>query len=126
MQIAAVFIAAVGLILLSTLCLSIPNTATSGKLYRNSIMGLRTTQTKKSDAAWLQGHKEAAPILKVTGMLVIALTAVLLISAFFVQDVPFVSLTTGAISYVLAIGGIIWAAVIADKAAKKVNNQVAA
>lgn len=82
MPIAAALIASMGLVILSALCLTISKTATSGTLHRNSAIGIRTSETKKSDAAWESGHREAAPILKVTGLIIIPLAAFLLVSSF--------------------------------------------
>ena len=123
MPIAATLIASMGLVILSALCLTISKTATSGTLHRNSAIGIRTSETKKSDAAWESGHREAAPILKVTGLIIIPLAAFLLISSFFADE--FLPLATGALAYVITIGGSVWATAVAHKAAKEVNTRQA-
>ncbi|UWF03665.1 SdpI family protein [Corynebacterium diphtheriae bv. gravis] len=83
MPIAAALSASVGLILLSVLCLTLPKVAMSGNIQRNSAIGIRTKETKKSDSAWLEGHRKATPILQATGIITLGITAILLVSSFF-------------------------------------------
>ena len=72
-----------------------------------ALLAFRTPETQKSDAAWESGHRAAVPILKATGFITIPLTAILFISSFFA----------------VAIGGILWGTVVANKAPKEVNTR---
>lgn len=120
MPIAAALSASVGLILLSVLCLTLPKVAMSGNIQRNSAIGIRTKETKKSDSAWLEGHRKATPILQATGIITLGITAILLVSSFFQAFLPVVS---GILAYGVLFAGFIAGAVVANKAAKNVNIQ---
>lgn len=120
MPIAAALSASVGLILLSVLCLTLPKVAMSGNIQRNSAIGIRTKETKKSDSAWLEGHRKATPILQATGIITLGITAILLVSSFFQAFLPVVS---GILAYGVLFAGFIAGAVVVNKAAKNVNIQ---
>ena len=61
------------------------------------------------------------PILKATGFITIPLTAILFISSFFANDL--FQLVAGTLGYAVAIGGILWGTVVANKAPKEVNTR---
>lgn len=84
-----------------------------------ALLAFRTPETQKSDAAWESGHRAAVPILKATGFITIPLTAILFISSFFANDL--FQLVAGTLGYAVAIGGILWGTVVANKAPKEVN-----
>lgn len=119
----AALIASVGLVIVSILCLTIPENAVSGKVPRNSAIGIRTTETKKSDEGWNVGHRAAARILKRTGIVALILTGALLLSSFFGDAMSVVAVTCGVLGYVMIIGGLCWAAVVANNAAKEINHK---
>ncbi|MDN8624935.1 MULTISPECIES: SdpI family protein [Corynebacterium] len=123
MPVVAALIASVGLVIVSVLCLTLPGNAASGKVPRNSAIGIRTTETKKSDEGWNVGHRAAARILKRTGIVALILTAALLFSSFFRGEMSVVAVTCGVLGYVVVIGGLCWAAVVANNAAKEINHQ---
>ncbi|AEX68790.1 SdpI family protein [Corynebacterium diphtheriae] len=123
MPIAAALSASVGLILLSVLCLTLPKVAMSGNIQRNSAIGIRTKETKKSDSAWLEGHRKATPILRATGIITLGITAILLVSSFFQAFPPLLPVVSGILAYGVLFAGFIAGAVVANKAAKNVNIQ---
>ncbi|PZR04122.1 SdpI family protein, partial [Corynebacterium kroppenstedtii] len=99
--------------------------ATSGTISRNSAIGIRTPETKKSDDGWVGGHKAATPILKGAGIVTLVITAVLIISSFFGDRMTVLTITSAILGYSVAIGGICWAAVVANNAAKTINQKKA-
>lgn len=123
MPVVAALIASVGLVIVSVLCLTLPGKAVSGKVPRNSAIGIRTTETKKSDQGWDAGHRAAAPILKRTGVVALILTGALLFSSFFRGEMSVVAVTCGVLGYAMIIGGLCWAAVVSNNAAKEINHQ---
>ncbi|MBY0794352.1 SdpI family protein [Corynebacterium parakroppenstedtii] len=123
MQVVAALIASVGLVIVSALCLIIPENAVSGKVPRNAAIGIRTAETKKSDEGWNVGHRAAEPILKRTGIVALILTGALLFSSFFRGEMSVVAVTCGVLGYVVVISGLCWAAVVANNAAKEINHQ---
>ncbi|PSK98963.1 SdpI/YhfL family protein [Murinocardiopsis flavida] len=60
---APLFSAAVGIASVSGVAHHVQHATTQGGLGRNSAVGLRTSITKSSDAAWAAGHQAAAPWL---------------------------------------------------------------
>ena len=70
----------VGLVFLSLIIHFVRNEAVSGRLDRNSAIGIRTKATRSSDAAWLAGHRAAGPWLLVTAITgyVAGLTAIVI------------------------------------------------
>lgn len=119
---AAALIASIGLVTLSILCLSLSKAATAGSIHRNSAIGIRTRGTNKSDEAWVHGHREAAPVLKATGFIIVPLTAVFFISSLAAEDAPLLALVFGPLAYAAAIGGILWGTAVAHKAAQEINS----
>ena len=79
--------------------------AVASTIPRNGSLGIRTRQTKRSDAAWKRGHEAAAPRLRAYGYVDIALAIIL-------------------IAYATTIGGFINCAAIANAAAKEKGDTV--
>lgn len=70
----------VGLVFLSLIIHFVSNQAVSGKLDRNSAIGIRTKATRSSEYAWLAGHRAAGPWLLATAITgyVAGLTAIVI------------------------------------------------
>lgn len=68
--------AGLALVFGALLVMAVAYASADGKLSRNVAVGLRTNQTMKSDAAWLQSHREVAPLLKTSSWVVIGIALV--------------------------------------------------
>ena len=89
-------------------------------LERNDLIGLRTRATKASDESWRVGHAAARPVLgavAVTGVLLLVTTA--LAYAFSRPEVWPAAAVAGP-GAALTFGMLIYASVLADRAAKGV------
>ena len=78
---------------------------------------------RKSDEDWDAGHRAAASILKGTGIVALILTGALLLSSFFGGEMSVVAVTCGVLGDAVINGGMCWAAVVANNAAKEINHQ---
>ncbi|WP_237204878.1 SdpI family protein [Rothia nasimurium] len=67
------------LLLLGGLFLTIARMGAAGTLRRNGLVGVRTTATMQSDAAWYAAHKAIAPTLRACAWAQIVGAAVVLI-----------------------------------------------
>ncbi|WP_237185587.1 SdpI family protein [Rothia nasimurium] len=67
------------LLLLGGLFLTIARMGAAGTLRRNGLVGIRTTATMQSDAAWYAAHKAIAPVLRICAWAQIVGAAVVLI-----------------------------------------------
>lgn len=84
---------------------AIARMSANGSLIRNGAVGIRTSKTQASDAAWEAGHKAAAPVMRGSGVVSLALGVALVISGFmWPGDVP--SLTTVAL-FVVGYGAVL-------------------
>lgn len=121
MLLVAALNAALGLIIVGAVCLSIPKDAASGKISRNAAIGIRTRETKKTEEGWRAGHLAATPILTTTGKASLIIAAVLVVLGFFGEKLSTLTITVGVLGYVVVIGGVLWAKVVANGAAKAAN-----
>ncbi|MGO2783249.1 MAG: SdpI family protein [Corynebacterium variabile] len=121
MVLAPSLIAAVGILLLGYLVIDVAESSLKGKNPRNGSYGIRTRETKKSDVAWSEGHKKAAPILKSTGIVSIGIAAVLIVVAIFLNSYPIFAIIVGALGYIVILAGLIRAAIVANSAARRIN-----
>lgn len=124
MLFAAALYAAFGLVIVSALCLMIPQQAASGKVSKNIAVGIRTRETKKSEEAWQAAHLAVMPILKATGIVGLIITGVLIISALFGEKMSTVTVTSGILGYIVTIGGVLVARFHAHNVAKNMNKQL--
>lgn len=67
------------LLLLGGLFLTIARMGAAGTLRRNGLVGIRTTATMRSDAAWYAAHRAIAPVLRICAWAQIVGAAVVLI-----------------------------------------------
>lgn len=67
------------LLLLGGLFLAIARMGAAGTLRRNGLVGIRTTATMRSDAAWYAAHRAIAPVLRICAWAQIVGAAVVLI-----------------------------------------------
>jgi len=95
----------------------------SGAVRRNSVVGIRTQKTFRSDEAWDAGHEAAAPYL--VGA---AVAAVLFGAALAVVGATGVSETVGNVvapsGYLVVLAVVVGGAVAAGKAADRVTPPV--
>lgn len=113
--------AALGLVIVSAVCLSIPKDAASGVISRNAAIGIRTRETKKTEEGWRAGHVAATPILTTTGKAGLIIAAVLIVSSLFGERLSTLTVAVGILGYVVVIGGVLRANVVANSAAKAAN-----
>ncbi|SCC31925.1 SdpI/YhfL protein family protein [Arthrobacter sp. NIO-1057] len=106
-----------GLVILTvTASILAPMTA-SGRLKRNTTVGIKTRHTLSSDEAWLAAHHHAAPTLKMTawiGWILLAIAAVLC----FMQKFPW-ALTVTAAGFCLSLLLLLVAGFRSNKIAKQ-------
>jgi hypothetical protein len=90
--------------------------AANGKLARNSFVGIRTPSTTKSDQAWIAGHRAALRTVPLFVFAAVALTAALFAAALWASIKVVILL--GFVSFGVVLALLIWAAIVASKAAK--------
>lgn len=98
-----------GLLVVAVLVAVIASTTRRGSLPRNGAIGLRTPSTQHCDECWDVAHRAALPVL---------LVALLPLH----RDAP--DVVAGAVDgtgYVLVLGLTLWAALVADRAARRVH-----
>ncbi|RAV32854.1 hypothetical protein DLJ54_01315 [Corynebacterium heidelbergense] len=118
-------IGGIDLILVSGLLYGIAGQLENGKFSRNNAIGIRTKQTKLSDAGWEAGHKKAAPIQRRVGFVGVVLGILMVVLAFVARNLTALNVVVGVASYVWLILGMIWVAVAADRAAGEANRAAA-
>lgn len=98
------------------LCAAITFGASRGKIPSNSAIGIRTYATQRNEAAWVNAHRAAANI-------VVPSSAAILVSGVVVSigvTRPWGQLEIqGAVLLGLLVISIIWAAIVAQRAALK-------
>jgi hypothetical protein len=94
--------------------------AAKGKLARNSFVGIRTPSTTKSDQAWLAGHRAALRTVPLFVFAAVALTAALFAAALWASIKVVILL--GFVSFGVVLALLIWAAIVASKAAKATDD----
>ena len=90
-------------------------------LERNDLIGLRTRATKASDEAWRVGHAAARPVLvavAVSGVILLVTTALAYAIS---RPERWPAAAVAGPGAVLTFGMLIYASVLADRAAKRVQ-----
>ncbi|WP_152471742.1 SdpI family protein [Nocardiopsis gilva] len=122
----ALIFAAFGLAAVAGLAHYIRHATANGSLGRNSAIGLRTRITKSSDAAWMEGHREAAPwltVCAVTGYVISVLTTGVAVVALSMGSVGSAVVILPASGFMAVIVILVIAAIVAGKGGKDaVNN----
>ncbi|QNQ89241.1 hypothetical protein GP475_00305 [Corynebacterium poyangense] len=108
------------LIFLGAISLTIAHQSETGRLPRSNQMGIRTTETKKSDRAWEQAHKKAAPLLRYTAYISFLCAAVSLLEGILTASVR-LRVITFALTWALVIVFFAYSALTAHRVAKRIN-----
>lgn len=102
----------------------VTRSAAEGGLGANSVMGIRTRSTMASDRAWVAGHRAALGPSRLIGWLGAGCAVPLTASGFLPQgeDPHWLSLVLFALGYGVVLGGAIWCAVVASRAARRAES----
>jgi uncharacterized membrane protein len=121
MMIAALMLA-FGLFLITGLAAATRRLIKTNKLPRNTAFGLRTPKTTSSDAAWRAGHLAAVHLLGSTWVIsALGGTATFVAALLSTGDAAiWTVLKVAGIGYGLSIAALMLAAVVADRAARRV------
>jgi len=94
--------------------------AVEGGLGPNAVAGIRLPSTMASERAWVAGHRAALGPSRVTGWIGLFCAVLLTASAFLPQgDEPhWASIVLFALGYGVVLGGAVWCAVVASRAAR--------
>jgi hypothetical protein len=111
-----------GLVIIGLLTIMLAHLIRAGQLQRNSILGLRTPTTMANDSTWVAGHTAAMPLLRWGGLFSILLGISPAVALFILGRATFESKDTLVtvfveLSYLIVIGVLVWAAVVAHRAA---------
>lgn len=102
----------------------VTRSAAEGGLGANSVMGIRTRSTMASDRAWVAGHRAALGPSRLIGWLGAGCAVPLTASGFLPQgeDPHWLSLVLFGLGYGVVLGGAIWCAVVASRAARRAES----
>lgn len=90
----------------------------AGSVRRNSFVGIRTTKTMRSDAAWTEGHRAASPYLATAAAVAVLCGVVLaVVGASGVSET--VGHVVGPAGYVLVLAVVVAGAVAAGRGADR-------
>lgn len=118
----SLIISSFSLALLGLVSLTLWRSTINGTNPRNGSFGIRTKATKQNDAAWVAGHVAAAPSLRSFGYVDIGLTLSLMIAGFAAPNLGTAATVVAlVVAYCIAVGGFVYCAVKADRAAKEVD-----
>lgn len=96
-----------------------------GTLHNNGAFGIRTRATRSSDAAWQAGHLAAVPMVEISYRLAYGWFALVLVLAVVMQatvDESFIPFILALVGIGVVVGISLWAAVQANRAAKRVRD----
>lgn len=101
--------------------------AVDGGLGRNAVAGIRTPSTMASERAWVAGHRAVLGTSRMVGWVGLACAVLLTASAFLSQgEQPhWTSIVLFAIGYGVVVGGALWCAVVASRAARAAEARAA-
>jgi hypothetical protein len=84
--------------------------------------GLRTAQTTRSEAAWAAGHRAAAPMIAIAGVVSLLGGVMILVTAFLVVPTPAAIWTVvlvAVVAYVVTLLMLLIATFVANSGARK-------
>ncbi|XTZ17342.1 SdpI family protein [Micromonospora echinospora] len=64
-----------GVVAVPLICVAVTRAGADGRLRRNGAVGIRTRDTRASDAAWQAGHAAALPVVTRTGWVAVGAVA---------------------------------------------------
>lgn len=111
---------ALGLLLIALLVGTLDTTVRRGALTRNTSLGIRTSATLASDAAWAAGHRAASPYTRAAAI-ASAVLAVALLAAAFVVPADLTAVPVLAVvltSYGITVGLLFAGTRVANRAAR--------
>lgn len=120
MPLIASIIAAFGLVIVGGVILSMNHAVQNTTLRRNDLVGIRTSQTMKSDRAWQVAHEAALTPMRITAYLSFACAALTVLIGAFAHSEVLIVVAMG-LSYVAPLAALAWACRVAHRAAAAVQ-----
>jgi hypothetical protein len=113
---------AAGPIVVCLLFITLCSRAANGRLARNGWAGIRTPSTMRSDRAWMAGHRAALRLTPLYLLGTVIICVAMLWAALYASTTGVV-MVIGAGGFAVLLALLIYASVIAGKAAKSADDQ---